>query len=805
MRKLLVRSVAVLGFFVVILILAAGIVVWRLRASLPELDGQRPLKGLNAAVRVTRDALGVPEIVGTNRLDVSRALGFVHAQERFFQMDLLRRRGAGELAGLIGAPLIGHDEEVRPHQLRASAREGVRQLPPKHRALLDAYVEGVNAGLRALGAPPPEYLLLRTDPEPWLPEDSLLVGYAMYFTLQDPSASHEQTPPARSGTLPAEVLSFFCPDGSDWDAALDNTVFPSAPIPGPDLIDLSVANPTAVLRQNRGAEPDSADLDPEPVPGSNSWGIDGASSATGAAIIANDMHLDLGLPNIWYRACLRWHDEAGAPRFMVGASLPGVPALIIGSNGRIAWGFTNATLDSTDLVQLDLDPAEPTRYRTPDGWKSIETIRESIPVRGEATRDVIFEKTIWGPLLPSKNPGDRRAIRWIAHDPNAINLGLVDLESASSVDEALELAPSCHIPMQNFLVGDSTGKLAWTLIGLLPNRVGFDGKTPTSWASGSCSWQASPGATERPRFVASAGQRLWTANNRILGSSNYLALGGFLTDAGARARQIRDDLLALPTPTDEKGLLTIHRDDRALLLERWQRLLSEVLNQHSPGTNLQAWAEARSAVQAWGGRASVESVGYRLVRAFRLQTLERVYEPMRKLDARGMHGFDSQGERAERPFWAIAETQPRHLLHPQFESYAALYRDVMTAVLADLARQKLSVTEATWGARNRSRIQHPISRAVAKLAPYLDMPSIPLPGDDHMPRVQGPSFGASERMIVSPGHEERGIFHMPGGQSGHFLSPFYRAGHEAWVQVEPTPLLPGPMKHTLVLKPDSDD
>lgn len=820
MRKFLVRCFFALGFLVLLLALVAGFVVWRIRASLPRLDGRQPVRGLTAEVRVTRDALGVPEITGTNRLDVSRALGFVHAQERYFQMDLLRRRGAGELAELIGPALIDHDEDVRRHQLRASAREGVRQLPPKHRALLDAYVEGVNAGLAALAAAPPEYLLLRTDPKPWLPEDSLLVGYAMFFTLQDPAAAHEQAPPKQANSLPAEVRSFFRPNGSDWDAALDDTTFPSAPIPGPDLIDFSkipspirsADSPSAPSRQRPEgvarllrspfvADAALAEFESEPVPGSNSWGVDGASSITGSAIIANDMHLDLGLPNIWFRACLRWHDETGNPRLMVGASLPGVPALIIGSNGRIAWGFTNATLDSTDLVRIEVDRADATRYRTAKGWKTFEKIVETISVRGESTRIMTFEKTIWGPVLPSKNRDELFAIRWIAHDPGAINLGLLDLESASSVDEALTLAPNCHIPMQNFLVGDRSGKLAWTLIGLLPNRVGFDGKAPTSWAGGTHFWKPSHDANQRPRWIAESGQRLWTANNRILGSPEYLGLGGFLTDAGARGRQIRDDLRALPAKTDEAGLLTIHRDDRALLLERWQRLLLEVLNQPAPAAHAQAWAEAQKAVAQWGGRASVDSVGYRLVRAFRLHALARVYAPVQKWDPHGLHGFDYQSERAERPFWALAEAQSRHLLDPKFESYPALYREAMEAVLADLASQKLSVAEATWGARNRSRIQHPISRAVPKLAPYLDMASVPLPGDDRMPRVQGQSFGASERMIVSPGHEERGIFHMPGGQSGHFLSPYYRAGHEAWVQVEPTPLLPGTTQHTLVLQP----
>jgi penicillin amidase len=141
------------------------------------------------------------------------------------------------------------------------------------------------------------------------------------------------------------------------------------------------------------------------------------------------------------------------------------------------------------------------------------------------------------------------------------------------------------------------------------------------------------------------------------------------------------------------------------------------------------------------------------------------------------------------------------LLDPRFPSYDALLVDSVRGVFGDLDRQKLDLEQATWGARNRVRIRHPLSRALPWLGRWLDLEPVSLPGDDHMPRVQGAAFGASERMVVSPGHEESGYFHMPGGQSGHFLSPYYRAGHDAWVRVEPSPLLPGPAVHRMTLRP----
>lgn len=830
MRKLLVRLGITFAVVLLLLAVAGGAVLWQLRASLPRLDGTVALPGFQKPVQITRDALGVPDILASNRVDASRALGFIHAQERFFQMDLLRRRGAGELAALFGPPLVEHDQAARRHQLRQAALATVERMPPSHRDVLNAYTEGVNAGLNDLGARPPEYLLLRKTPALWRAEDSLLVGYAMFFTLQDTDGNDETTRVALQEALPKAVFDFFFPDGSDWDAPIDGSEIPAAPLPGPDVFDLtSKSNTTATaqripvadgstktirhLTRCLGADQpspigvasekcDPASREPELVPGSNSWGVDGQSSVTGSAIVANDMHLDLGMPNIWFRVSLRWHLEENRMRRMVGVSLPGVPFLIIGSNGDIAWGFTNATLDTTDRVILELDPADPSRYRTPEGWKTLETVRETIEVSGESSRSFTFQKSIWGPVLPSRDPRKPHAAQWIGQAQDAINLGLVDLESARSTAEALDFAPGCHVPMQNFLVGDSKGNLGWTLIGLVPKRVGFEGRIPTSWADGTRRWEPSPASDPRPRFLASPGQRLWTANNRIVGTDHYMKLGGALTDGGARARQIRDDLRALPTKTDEAGLLSIHRDDRALFLERWQKLLLDLLTQPGDRTNAFEWGQARTAVSNWGGHAAVDSVGYRLVRGFRLRALDRVYAPFLAYSGLDPARFSVDGARSEHAFWTLVEAKPRHLLDPRFVTYDALLVSALDQVLSDLNRQGIPLEQATWGSRNRSRIQHPISRAVPRLAPYLDMVSIPLPGDDHMPRVQGPGFGASERFVVSPGHEERGIFHMPGGQSGHFLSAYYRAGHDAWVNVEPTPLLPGPTQHTLVLQPN---
>ena len=236
------RALGVLASVLLVVALAAVAgLVWgrsQLRGSLPQIDGERQIRGLAAPVRVTRDALGIPTVFATSRNDAARATGFLHAQDRFFQMDLSRRRAAGELAALVGARAVPIDREIRVHRFRAEAQRAVSLMSPADRELLDAYVAGVNAGLEALSAPPFEYLLLRQKPAPWRADDTLLVVLAMFVTLQDDDGSYEATLGTMHEVLPPAVVAFLVPDGSEWDAPVIGPAFHPAPIPGPDIYDV---------------------------------------------------------------------------------------------------------------------------------------------------------------------------------------------------------------------------------------------------------------------------------------------------------------------------------------------------------------------------------------------------------------------------------------------------------------------------------------------------------------------------------------------------------------------------------------
>jgi penicillin amidase len=246
----------------------------------------------------------------------------------------------------------------------------------------------------------------------------------------------------------------------------------------------------------------------------------------------------------------------------------------------------------------------------------------------------------------------------------------------------------------------------------------------------------------------------------------------------------------------------IQLDDRALFLARWRDLLLRTLDPAAVAGDPRR-AEFRRLVESWGGRASVDSAGYRLVRAFRGTLAEDVFGAVtarcKAADAR----FDYVGQvwRFEGPLWALATQRPAHLLSARFRTWDDQLLAAVDRVIETLGEQEGALADRTWGERNTTRVQHPLSLAVPSLARWLDMPRIPLPGDSHMPRFQSPRAGASERMAVSPGREAEGYFHMPGGQSGHPLSAHYGDGHRAWATGEATPFLPGPAVHTLALKP----
>ncbi|MEM1057316.1 MAG: penicillin acylase family protein [Bacteroidota bacterium] len=783
--KILAR--VLLALLVVILLLVVSGYIY-LRQSLPDLDGEIALGGLERAVEVERDSLGVVHIRAESRTDAARALGYVHAQERMFQMDLLRRASAGELAALLGADLVPTDSVLRPHLFRQRAMEIFEALPADHRAAVEAYAAGVNAGVAALGARPFEYALLRQKPVQWRPEDSFLVAFAMYLDLQRSDLDDELDVFAKEATLPPALVRFLDPGGDEWDAPLvGDPIAPVSP-PPPDSLGGWQPGPSGTAGSFEAGYLSALRAEAERV-GSNNWAVAGENTASGAALIANDMHLGLSLPHIWFRAAWTVPDASGQDQTMTGLTLPGAPVMIVGSNGHIAWGFTNSYGDYADLVRLVEEPGMPNLVQSDSGTVAVDTLREVIEVAGGEPVTLDIPMTPWGPVLYTDGRGDRYAVQWGAHRAEASNLGLMDLEGARSLAEALDIANEAGIPAQNFVAGDREGQIAWTLAGQIPDRAGRTGQRPVDSTDPEARWAGFLAPEDIPRIEDPKEGLIWTANNRLV-DGDFLRLigdGGYAN--GVRAFQIRDGLRAMDGPATPADMLAIQLDDRAVFFERWHTLLSDLLREAEP---TDAREDALARLGDWEGEASVTSPGYGIVRRFR-QTLGAHLASSLLADA--LTVWPRATSLPEAAIWRLASEQPVHLLPPDAESWDAL--------LIATADEAIRESPATWGEENTAEIEHPMADVLPVLGRWLRMPADPLDGDAWTPRVSRSSFGASQRMAVAPGHEDQGYLHIPGGQSGHPLSPFWGAGHDAWVEGRPLPFLPGRPTHTLRLVPGS--
>ncbi len=779
---------------VAVLLLAVAAAWLALRASLPTIDGEAPLAGLGAVVTIERDAAGVPVIRGETRADVARATGYAHAQDRLFQMDLLRRTGAGELAALLGPGALDVDRRIRLHQFRQRAQAALAALDPGERALLEAYAGGVNAGIDSLQARPFEYLLLGQAPEPWRAEDCILVVYAMWIDLQGLDAQSEQRRGRLAAVLPGPAYRFLVEPEPAGEAALDGSLLRPVPTPTADEYDLRKLDRQLFERLDGKGVKRSASVpaigERDAMVGSNNWAVAGSRASGGGALVANDMHLGLNVPNIWYRARLV---VAQAVLDVSGVSLPGVPGIIAGSNRHVAWGFTNSYGDFQDLIRLEGGPRKDI-YLTPNGPRKVESESEMLLVAGSEPETLIVRKTIWGPVVADDGEGHELALAWTAHRPGATDMALLRLERAQDLDSAAAIIGGAGMPGQNVMIADERGRIGWVLSGRLPRRRGIDPSRPSAWHAAGAGWDGWIPRAESPRLLDPPQGYAWSANARVLGGGAYAQIRDGDYAPAARARQIRDRLAALERAS-VSDMLALQLDDRADYAARWQPLFLKALARAG-------LAEAGRLVADWSGHAAINDAGYRLLREFERAVSARAFET---IAAEAIARWPDFRWRAPQRFtevaWRLVQERPANLLDPRFADWDAWLADIAAGTVRELPAACVDLAGCTWGKVNVSEIRHPISEAVPALSRFLDMPAMPLPGDWSTPRVQSSTFGASERFGVSPGREAEGYLHMPGGQSGHPLSPFYRAGHDDWVHGRVSPFLPGTAAHVLRLVP----
>ncbi|MGH8656219.1 MAG: penicillin acylase family protein [Gammaproteobacteria bacterium] len=792
MPRKLFRRVALTGLTG--LALAIACTGYLLYASLPVLDGVVALEGLGAPVQVELDGYGVPRIEAHTRADAFRALGFVTARDRLFQMDLLRRSSAGRLAEIFGPELLESDRWHRTMGFEHLVGKILSSLPSDQQEILRAYAQGVSSALEETRVLPFEFLMLGYRPSPWVPEDSLLVVMGLYETLSG-SGDEERMVSVMEAALPPRVVSFLTPEGDCYTERLAEP--PPAdchprPLPAEDLRTLanengarppSVASAVRARMMNRG---------------SSAWVVASRKGKDGRTLLANDMHMELSVPNIWYRAELHYGDHRVA-----GFTLPGLPLVIGGTNDRIAWGFTNVDGgDIADLVLLRVDPAHKNLYLTPQGPKPFTERMEKIQVRGAQEVSHRVRDTVWGPVLPEALLGQQVAVRWTALDPSATNLDLLDLDRVGKVDGALKILNRAGGPLLNALVADNAGNIGWTLSGRIPARIGFDGLMSRSWDDGARRWEGYIAPLDHPRLMNPPSGFLVNANEKMANVEPRFVVGHDYA-SGFRAYRIAERFRELRAVT-ERDMLDLQLDTKSDYYRYYQQLALRALDARGASGDTDLLA-VRRYLDAWDGRAEKGSLGIALLVELRSVLADAVLTPLfercRAIDPKFKYWWGT----LDAPLQQLLDARLPELI-PNRQAYAD-WDAFIVAMVEKSARNLLqqypveSLQDLSWGQVNFVEILHPLASAVSLLGDWLNMPLESVPGCDMCVRWQSIRGGATERLVVSPGHAQDGILHMPGGQSGHPLSPFYRDQQANWVEGRPTDLLVGDTQHRLKLGP----
>jgi penicillin amidase len=775
-----------------------GAAAWMVGRTLPPDDERRSLAGLDGPVTIDYDDRGVPTIRAGTLHDLAFAQGWVHARDRRFQMALMRRSAAGRLAELFGARALPADREARLEGFGAIAESCFAHMGPERRARLQAYADGVNAWDRVHPAPP-EFLAIGIPREPWRAQDYALVILSMFSDLQL-GGDHERMVETMDATLPRALVDFLTPSSMPMDAPLDGRPFPPAPrLPTPAEFDTRVSREAETAALSRSdAIRNRAEPDPyagEPARGSNNWVIAPARTASGHAIVCNDMHLALRVPTLWHLERLEGPGVA-----ITGVTLPGGPDVVVGSNDRVAWGFTNVEGDFVDWVHVRPAPADTSSYLGPDGPERFHVRREIIRVKGAPAETLSVRETRWGPVIGRARADGWLVLQWGALDPSSCDFDMLDEARAGSLAELFRAFDSFRGPAQNCVAADAAGHIGWRIIGRLPRREGFDPRRPREGARRGAGWDGWIPQDSMPRVIDPPSGFLATANQRTVGGRAWQWVGDGCAPPW-RARRIAD-VLASRSNWTVAGAESLQNDVDDAMLGTFARALDRALSPARIGTDT-TLAAARRLVDRWDHRADTTSASHAFLRyvrvAMRQALLRPLVAPCVARDSSFSYDWNLQDEVARR----LLEERPVHLLDPRFPDY-----DALACAAADTAAVWLRarmpgvpLERIVWGRINRARIRHPLGAAAPALAAWLNYPSAALAGGSMVVRVANPTSGASERMVVEMGNPAAGRFALPGGESGHFLSTHYGDGFADWVAGRYVPFEPGRARHEIRLEP----
>jgi penicillin amidase len=776
-----------LATFVVLAGLLAflGAITWAYflaHSALPQLDGTVQVPGLSTQVTVTRDAHGVPTIEASTLTDLFFAQGYVTAQDRLWQMDIMRRFAAGELAEILGGDLLKHDREQRILGLRIAAQKALQITPEAERSRLSAYAHGVNAYIEShRDKLPLEFRILHYSPRLWTPEDSTLIAAQMVKDL-----NHG---PYRQALTREKILAKLGPELTT-DLYVNSSVRDHPPtISGPHLPNKAEDGKiTAEAADSLSGEvPISAmfdsssmahlDMDQPSAIGSNNWVVSGAHTVSGKPLLSNDMHLGHQMPNLWYEAHLHCGTFDAA-----GVTLPGVPYVIVGHNQRIAWGFTNVGPTVQDVYVETFN--QNGQYLTPEGWRDPQRRREVIHRKGQPDVTVEVLLTRHGPIISELVPGETRqlALRWTLYE--GTRNPFFEVNSAQSWQEFRLAFSKFDAPGQNVVYADVDGNIGYQATGKIPIRASGDGSLPENGNDNLQDWIGYIPFEELPTVFNPPSGIIATANSRITPDRYpYSISAGW--EAPWRSARIYSVL-----ESDKKfsvaDMLALQTD----IYSEWEhysaeRFVNSVDHAKNPSPRVR---QAADILRRWDGRMSSDSSAPTIVYRARAQLTRLLLEP--KLGSAPKDPLQLDSTLSWKTYswpmqsvWLenVIRQRPAPWLPAGYANYDELLSAALEIAVSDLDGGR-DLNCWKWGKFHPVEIQHPILSRIPLLKHWAGPGVQEQSGSGFTVKAVTRDHGPSERMTMDLSNFDQSTLNLVTGQAGNFLSPFYIDQWNAWHQ-----------------------
>jgi penicillin amidase len=841
-----------------------------MRENLPQLDGPQPVYGLAAAVTVTRDDRGVPHIRASSMDDLVFAQGFVTAQDRLWQMDLLRRHAAGELAAVLGRSMLEHDRLQRMLQIRASADRAIAALPADQRHWLEVYARGVNASIAAQRAHLPiEFRMLGYQPAAWTARDSILVELVMFqdLTTGFPEKLGRE---ALAAHLSPDLIADLYPEGS-WRDHYPGQPAPDVSAPQPEFNDIPLdesqtklhlpsttnlsASDLLALRQTLG-------LFQAPcegcVAGSNAWAVSGTRTASGKPLLANDMHLSLSVPELWYEADL----EAARPTPLTdfhaaGVTLPGTPFIITGHNDHVAWGFTNLGADVQDMyIEHTRGTRSRAEYQTASGtWSPVRYQTEVIQIRGGADVTMNVPLTRHGdtdtPIVSSIFPTEGRSLslRWTIYDPANVSAPFFAVDSASDWTSMLAAFADWGGPAQNLIYADDQGHIGYHALGRIPIRGDVNNPSPLSPVPTDVAapdaltheWAGTIPFDQLPQAFDPADGVLVTANARVTPDGyrfpitlNWMA--PYRTERLYRALEpgpewgystVPGQMFAPSHKLTPEDMLALQNDvtselDRILA----QRLAYSIDHATGPLKNNPELRQAADLLREWNGSVAANAAAPAIVDAARAAFWPMLLIPKLAPQAAGLlvQGADLSKVRnlpveveSNANLWQLYRWGERDSVEEELITHTPArwlsagyptWEDFLAAVVQRGLREAHAPHDLSRWQEGRAfplEIDHPLFSRIAPVARLLgiNMAGGTGPqsqsGDSSTVKQVGRAFGPSERFTADLSDPDRTTLNLVLGQSGDPASPWYMDQLQSWLHgtTYPLPFTPAATQPTI--------